>query len=158
MFLMMYLRFASVILPLDVDSFEKICLVIFLGGKRLLWKPMVHVIHLVYLSLCLFIIFFIYKASAVSNILDLDNFIKMDTLCWNEGKFIESVIRESVLAHLFLWFVFPTCILRLIILWYLSHFMDPHEGGLLCGRGMFSLQCVKWMKKWGKGGYLVALK
>jgi dimeric dUTPase (all-alpha-NTP-PPase superfamily) len=28
-----------------------------------------------------------------------------------------------VLAHLFLWFVFPTCILRLITLWCLSHFI-----------------------------------
>jgi hypothetical protein len=31
-------------------------------------------------------------------------------------------IRGSVLAHLFFWFVFPTCIVRLITLWYLSHF------------------------------------
>jgi hypothetical protein len=35
-----YLRFARVILPLDVDNFEKICVVIYLGDKRLLWKPM----------------------------------------------------------------------------------------------------------------------
>jgi hypothetical protein len=31
--------------------------------------------------------------------------------------------RGYVLAHLFLWFVFPTCILRLITLWYLSHYI-----------------------------------
>ena len=40
MFLMTYLRFTSVILPLDMDSFEKICIHIFLGGKRLVWKSM----------------------------------------------------------------------------------------------------------------------
>jgi hypothetical protein len=33
-------------------------------------------------------------------------------------------IRGSVLAHLFLRFVIPTCVLRLITLWYLSHFIE----------------------------------
>jgi hypothetical protein len=32
-------------------------------------------------------------------------------------------IRGFVLAHLFLWFVFPIFVLRLITLWYLSHFI-----------------------------------
>jgi hypothetical protein len=31
-------------------------------------------------------------------------------------------IQGSVLAHLFLWFVIPTCVLRLITFWYLCHF------------------------------------
>jgi hypothetical protein len=35
-------------------------------------------------------------------------------------------IQRSVLAHLFLWFVIPTCILRLITLWYLSHFIESN--------------------------------
>jgi hypothetical protein len=44
--------------------------------------------------------FFIYKTSAVSNILDLDNFIKMDALCGVEGIFIESVIGALIMeAH-----------------------------------------------------------
>jgi hypothetical protein len=33
-------------------------------------------------------------------------------------------IRGSVLDHLFLWFVFPTCILKQITLWYPSHFIS----------------------------------
>ena len=49
MFLMTYLKFASNILSLDMDSFQKIPIVIPLGGKRLLWKPMGN--HLVYSSL-----------------------------------------------------------------------------------------------------------
>jgi hypothetical protein len=40
MFLTTYLKFASNILSLDMGSFEKIHIVIFLGSKRLLWKPM----------------------------------------------------------------------------------------------------------------------
>ena len=40
MFLMTYLKFASNILSLDMGSFENIYIVIVLGGKRLLWKPM----------------------------------------------------------------------------------------------------------------------
>jgi hypothetical protein len=45
-------------------------------------------------------------------------------------------IRGSVLAHLFLWFVFPTCILRLITLWYLSHFINLC---LICFISIFKL-------------------
>jgi hypothetical protein len=41
-------------------------------------------------------------------------------------------IGGSVLTHLFLWFVFPTCILRRITLWYLSHFIHLIFGTLLC--------------------------
>jgi hypothetical protein len=35
MFLMTFFRFTSVILPLDMSSFMKICIAILLGGKRL---------------------------------------------------------------------------------------------------------------------------
>ena len=49
MFLMTYLKFASNVLSLDMGSFEKIYIVIVLGGKRLLWKPMGN--DLVYSSL-----------------------------------------------------------------------------------------------------------
>jgi hypothetical protein len=33
-------------------------------------------------------------------------------------------IRRSMLVHLFIWRVIPTCVLRLITLWYLSHFIN----------------------------------
>ena len=49
MFLMTYLKFASNILSLDMGSFDEIHIVIVLGGKRLLWKPMGN--DLVYSSL-----------------------------------------------------------------------------------------------------------
>jgi hypothetical protein len=48
MFLMTYLKFASNILSLDMGSFEKIHIVIVLGGKRLPWKSMGN--YLVYSS------------------------------------------------------------------------------------------------------------
>jgi hypothetical protein len=79
MFLMTYLKFASNILSLDMGSFEKIHIVIVLGGKRLLWKPMGN--HLVYSSLYWgshFTTFLIFKPIDVANIIDFDNFIKMD--------------------------------------------------------------------------------
>jgi hypothetical protein len=44
MFFITYLKFASNILSLDKDSFEKIFIVIVLGGKRLLWKPIWEII------------------------------------------------------------------------------------------------------------------
>ena len=70
MFLMTYLKFASNILSLDMGSFDEIHIVIVLGGKRLLWKPMGN--DLVYSSL----------------------FIKMDVLGMNcEKRMIGSVIR-----------------------------------------------------------------
>ena len=62
-----------------MDSFQKIPIVILLGGKRLLWKPMGN--HLVYSSLYRgshFTTFFIFKPSDVTNIIEFDNFIKMD--------------------------------------------------------------------------------
>ena len=79
MFLMTYLKFASNILSLDMGSFEKIHIVIVLGGKRLPWKPMGN--HLVYSSLHWgrhFTTFFIFKPSDAANIIDFDNFINMD--------------------------------------------------------------------------------
>jgi hypothetical protein len=38
---------------------------------------------------------------------------------WSHFRYIWG----SVSAHLFLWLVIPTCVLRLITLWYLSHFI-----------------------------------
>ena len=96
MFLVIYLRFTSVILPLDMASFEKVCIAICLGGKRLLWKPMGN--DLVYSSRgSNFITFFIFKAIDVSNVLEIDNFIKVNALWRVLGKeSIESVIGALI--------------------------------------------------------------
>ena len=118
---MTYLRFTSVILPLDMDSFEEIDVFIFLGGKRLVWKPMGF--YLVVSSLYRggdFVIFSIFKTSDVPSIPDLDIFIKMDAF-WKdlEKKFVRKCDR------------------------------GPHEGGCFVWRGQVSdsgygLQCVTW--------------
>ena len=109
MFLMTYLKFASNILSLDMGSFEKIHIVIVLGGERLLWKPMGN--DLVYSSLYWgshFTTFFIFKPSDVANIIEFDNFIKMDAFgddLWENRDW--------------------------------RYYWGPYEGGVVCGGVMF---------------------
>ena len=136
MFLMTYLRFTSVILPLDMDSFEKICIHIFLGGKRLVWKSMGF--YLVVSSLYWggdFFIFSIFKASDVPSILDLVIFIKMDA-SWNDlGKKLSKSVTG---AHM--------------------------KGGRIVWRGQvsasgYSVRCVNWFAEWKRvETHRVALK
>jgi hypothetical protein len=64
---MIYLKFGSNTLSLDMDSFENI-----LGCKRLLWKPIGN--YLVCSSLYHLSTFFIFKAIAMANIIDFDSF------------------------------------------------------------------------------------
>ena len=109
MFLMSFFRFTSVILPLDVDSFKKSSLIIFLWGKRLVWKSMGF--YLVYSSLYSgshFVIFSCFKASDVPSILDLDIFIEINASRKDsQNKILRKCDR------------------------------GPHEGTVLCGGGRF---------------------
>jgi hypothetical protein len=73
-------------------------------------------------------------------------------------------VRGSVLAHLFIWLVFPTCVSRLITLWYLSHYTvllitnytnwniprtHFHNDVWRVGDGHHRVLC-NTMKKWGR--------
>jgi hypothetical protein len=46
---------------------------------------------------------------------------------WSHLRYMQG----SLLAHLFLWYVIPTCVLRLITLWYPSHFIPTTYWQLL---------------------------
>jgi hypothetical protein len=57
-------------------------------------------------------------AVSVSLFNDVDRECLLLLGAWSHLRYI----RGSLLAHLFLWLVIPTCFSRLITLWYLSHF------------------------------------
>jgi hypothetical protein len=62
------------------------------------------------------------------------------------------VYQGSMLAHIFLWLVIPTCVSRLISLWYLSHFIKNCK----CKKVMKSLKCVcQWVFKTNLSYYII---